>query len=145
MEKYLSIVEEHANVGDIDKIKLKQFLAQTKVWEYARITEQDYKNMSDIDRFALLQDYYSYMNKVKGQIDLDTANRINQASVITSTEQGVGSNQHLLLKVKTKMRLKLTGNLFGRNLDISVSYVLIITSKKLIFQKMFFCILIRHI
>ena len=101
--------------------------------------------MSDIDRFALLQDYYSYMNEVKGQIDLDTANRINQASVITSTEQGVGSNQHLLLKVKTKMRLKLTGNLFGRNLDILVSYVLIITSKKLIFQKMFFCILIRHI
>ena len=71
MEKYLSIVEEHANVGDIDKIKLKQFLAQTKVWEYARITEQDYKNMSDIDRFALLQDYYSYMNKVKRETYLE--------------------------------------------------------------------------
>ena len=41
MEKYLSIVEEHTNSVNIDEVKLKYFLAQTKVWEYTRITEQD--------------------------------------------------------------------------------------------------------
>ena len=66
MDRYLSTVEEHSNVA-INEVKLKQFLAQTKVWEYARITEQDYKDMSAVDRFVLLQDYYSYMNKVTGQ------------------------------------------------------------------------------
>ena len=56
MEKYLSIVEEHFD-QDIDDKKLKQFLAQTKVWEYARMTEQDYKDMSVVDRFELLKGY----------------------------------------------------------------------------------------
>ena len=66
MDRYLSIVEEHTNLA-IDKVKHKQFLAQTKVWEYARITEQDYKDISADDSFALLQDYYSYINKVTNQ------------------------------------------------------------------------------
>ena len=94
MERYLSIVEEHTNLN-IGKVKLKQFLAHTKVWEYARITEQDYKEMSVVDCFVLLQDYYSYMNKVTSQtIDLATANHINQANVITLSKQVAGSKQN---------------------------------------------------
>ena len=50
--------------------------------------------MTDVDRFALLQDYYTYMSKIKGQIDLATANRINQASVITLTKQAARSNEN---------------------------------------------------
>ena len=93
MERYLSIVEEDTKLV-IDEVKLTEFLAQTKVWEYAKITKQDYKDMSAVDRFALLQDYYSYMDKTTGRgIDLAPANRINQASVITLTKQSAGSNQ----------------------------------------------------
>ena len=66
MDRYLPIVQEHTNLA-IDEVKLKQFIAQTKVWEYAKITEQDYKEMSAVDRFALLKDYYSYMNKFTSQ------------------------------------------------------------------------------
>ena len=40
MEKYLPIVEEHSE-QDINEVKLRQFLAQTKVWEYAKITKED--------------------------------------------------------------------------------------------------------
>ena len=52
--------------------------------------------MSSIDRFALLQDCYSYMNKVTASqtIDLATAKRINQANVITLSKQVAGSNQN---------------------------------------------------
>ena len=90
MERYLSIVEEKTNLA-INEVK-----TQTKVWEYARITEQDYKDISAVDCFVLLQDYYSYMNKVtgQGQIDLATANRINQASVITLIKQSAECNQN---------------------------------------------------
>ena len=95
MEKYLSTVEEHTNMVNIDEVKLKQFLAQTKVWEYATITEQDYREMSPIDRFALLEDYCTHMNKVAGQgIDSATANRINNASTIAMTKQVAGPNQN---------------------------------------------------
>ena len=69
MDRYLSIVEEHSNAAaTIDEAKLKQFLAHTKVSEYARITEQDFRDMSAADRFALLQGYYSFMNKVQAYI-----------------------------------------------------------------------------
>ena len=51
--------------------------------------------MSAVDRFALLQDYYSYMDKNTSRgIDLATANRINQASVITLTKKSAGSNKN---------------------------------------------------
>ena len=94
MERYLSIVEEHTNLV-IDEVKLKQFLPHTKAWQYAGITEQNYKEMSVDDRPALLKDYYIYMDKVTSRsIDLATANRINQANVITLTKQGEGSNQN---------------------------------------------------
>ena len=67
MDRYLSIIEEHSNAAaTIDEAKFKQFLAHTKVSEYARITEQDFRDMSAADRFALLQGYYSFMNKVTG-------------------------------------------------------------------------------
>ena len=67
MDRYLSLVEEHSKLS-IGKKKLKEFfLDQTKVWEYAGISEQDYKDMSPVDRFALLQDYYSYMIKKKSR------------------------------------------------------------------------------
>ena len=42
MHRCLLIVEEHSAAA-IDEARLKQFLSQTKVWEYARVTEQDYK------------------------------------------------------------------------------------------------------
>ena len=67
MDRYLSIVEEHSNAAaTIDKAKLKHVLAHTKVSEYARITDQDFRDMSAADRFALLQGHYSFMNKVTG-------------------------------------------------------------------------------
>ena len=95
MKKYLSIVEELSNVVKIDKVKLKQFLAQTKVWEYARITEEDYLRMSPIDRFAVLEDYYTHMNKVARQgIDSAAVNCIKKASAITLTKQVAGPNQN---------------------------------------------------
>ena len=47
------------------------------------------------------------MNKVKGQIDLATANRINQASVITLTKQGVGSDQNFSTTIVAESK---TGN-----------------------------------
>ena len=65
MDKNLSIVEEHAAVA-IDEMKLKRFLSHTKVWDYARMSEQDYKEMTATDRFALLQDYYTYMPNKMG-------------------------------------------------------------------------------
>ena len=65
MDRYLSIVEEHASVA-MDEVKLKQFLSQTKIWDYARISEQDYKGMTATDQFALLQDYYIYVSKNMG-------------------------------------------------------------------------------
>ena len=65
MHRYLLIVEEHS-AAVIDEARLKQFLSQTKVWEYARVTEQDYKDMAATDRFALLQDYYAYMSENMG-------------------------------------------------------------------------------
>ena len=34
-------LEEHFKLA-MDEVKLRQFLAQTKVWEYAKITEEDY-------------------------------------------------------------------------------------------------------
>ena len=63
MEKYLSIVEEHSD-QDINKKKLKQFLAETKVWEYARMSEQHYKDMSVFDCFELLKDYYDHKTTI---------------------------------------------------------------------------------
>ena len=76
MEKYLSIEDEHANLVKLDEAKLRQFLADTKVWEYARITEQEYLQMSHSNHFALLEAYYTHMNKVTGQsIESATANR----------------------------------------------------------------------
>ena len=96
MEKYLSIVEKHLKHSnqDINETKLKQFLAKTKVWEYARISEQDYTEMSIVDRFEHLKDHYNYMNKTTnhGQIDIATANRIKQTNVVTLTKEGAGSN-----------------------------------------------------
>ena len=66
MDRYLSIVEQHSEIA-MDEVKLRQFLAQTKVWEYAKKIKQDYKDMSHVDGFALLQDYYSYMDKNTGR------------------------------------------------------------------------------
>ena len=66
MDKYLSIVEEHSQRA-MDEAKLRQFLEQTKVWEYAKISKNDYVDMSSVDRFALLQGYYNYMDKNTGQ------------------------------------------------------------------------------
>ena len=95
MEKYLSIVEEHTNAVKIDEVKLRQFLAQTNVWEYARITEQDYLRISPNDRFTLLEDYYAHMNRVAGQgIDSATANQIKNAETIKLTKQVAGPNQN---------------------------------------------------
>ena len=50
----------------MDETKLKHFLSHTKVWDYAKMSEQDYKEMSAVDHFALLQDYYIYMSKKMG-------------------------------------------------------------------------------
>ena len=57
------------------------------------MTEEEYKNMSVVDRFELLKDYYNYMDKTtnQGQINTATASRIKQPNVVTLTE-GAGSN-----------------------------------------------------
>ena len=121
MDRYLSIVEEHttAATAAIDEVKLKQFLSQTKVLEYARITEQDYKDMSAVDRFALLQDYYSYMCKITGPgihffLSFLTlfliSNRINQASVIKLTKQSAGSTQNFSATLAAESK---NGNVSG--------------------------------
>ena len=102
MERYLSIVEGDTKLV-IDKVKLKQFLTHTKIWEYARITEQDYQEMSNADRFALLQDYYTHMNNVTGQaIDSATASHIKQASTITLSKQVAGSSQNFSTTVESR-------------------------------------------
>ena len=138
MGKHLSIVQEYTNAVKIDEVKLKQFLAQIKVWEYARMTEQNYRDMSPIDCFALLEDYYIYMNKVAGQgIDSATANRIKNDKTIKLNKEVAGPNQNFPTTLvaenkKTKICLKLLRNLSGRNLVILVNYAAIITLKKLI-------------
>ena len=47
MDRYLSIVEEHSQLA-MGEVKLKQFLDQTKVWDFAKITKSNYEDMSPI-------------------------------------------------------------------------------------------------
>ena len=66
MDRYLVIYNRYLASVAIDEVKLKQFLSQTKIWDYARISEQDYQEMTATDQFALLQDYYIYVSKNMG-------------------------------------------------------------------------------
>ena len=60
--------------------------------------------MSVVDHFELLKDYCNYMNKTtnQGQIDVADANRIKQASMVTLTKEGAGSNFSTTLVTENK-------------------------------------------
>ena len=65
MEHFLSLVQEQPQqeVVQIDKEKLKQFLRKVKVWDYARLSFDDYQRLSVNDRPSILRNYYIDMVK----------------------------------------------------------------------------------
>ena len=68
------------------------------------MSKQDYKDMSIVDRFELLKDYYNHMDKTtsQGQIDIAASKLIKQASVLTLTKEGAGSNFSTTLVAENK-------------------------------------------
>ena len=60
MEKLLSIVEEQPSVV-IDESRLRKLLSHTKVWEFIKISEQDYKYLPATNRYSVLQDYCEHI------------------------------------------------------------------------------------
>ena len=100
------------------------------------MTEEDYKNISVVDRFELLKDYYNYMDKTtnQGQIDTAIASPVKQANVVTLAKEGAGSNLSTSLIAENK----------NKKMSEIATFVILIW-KRSIFLRMLFSILIRHI
>ena len=60
MEKYLNLVKEQPSV-EIDEARLRQFLPHIKVWDFAKISQQEYQALPATNRFSILKDYYTKM------------------------------------------------------------------------------------
>ena len=71
MERFLSMVEEKSQQDVyIDEVKLREFLSKVKIWDYVKISYNEYQNLSIADRSSILKNYYSDMckNYVSGKL-----------------------------------------------------------------------------
>ena len=64
MERFLSMVEEKSQQDVyIDEAKLREFLSKVKIWDYVKISYNEYQNLSIAGRSSILKNYYSDMCK----------------------------------------------------------------------------------
>ena len=64
MEKFLSFAEEQSSV-EIDEGRLKHFLSYVKVWDFIKISQQEYQSLPATER-SILKDYYAQIYKKYG-------------------------------------------------------------------------------
>ena len=62
MDCLLRIVEESsAPEIEIDEERLREFLKHVKVWDFVKMSQDEYQSLSAAERFSILKDYYSKM------------------------------------------------------------------------------------
>ena len=67
MDRFLSMVEKQSEQEvHIDETKLREFLSKVKVWDYVKISYNDYQKLSVADRSSILKNYYHDMRKKFG-------------------------------------------------------------------------------
>ena len=65
MEKSLSIVEKQPSIEIIEG-RLRHFLSYGKVWDFIKISPQEYQSLPATERYSILKDYYAQMCKKYG-------------------------------------------------------------------------------
>ena len=62
MDRFRSMVEGQSEQEvHIDEAKLREFLSKVKVWDYVKISYNDYQKLSVADRSSIFKDYYHDM------------------------------------------------------------------------------------
>ena len=67
MDGLLSIVEEpSAPEIEIDENRLREFLSRVKIWDFIKISQNEYQALSAAESFSLLKDYQIKMSQKYG-------------------------------------------------------------------------------
>ena len=55
MDKLLDIIEEESSVGEVKEKKLRSFLFKVMTWDYAKINQNEYQNLSKSINFLIIK------------------------------------------------------------------------------------------